>query len=77
MTNNLKWWNDKNIEVVEIENNYIALDGWNGEKWTDCFEVADRHGDAFYEMVRDGLEVQPVYTENSDGDFEISGYEFC
>lgn len=26
-----KWWNDENIDVVEIEGKAIALCGWNGE----------------------------------------------
>lgn len=69
------WWNDKTIEVVEIEGKAVALDGWNGEAYVDCFEVTDQHGEAFFEIVKEGFEVKPIY-EEVEGDFEIVGYEF-
>lgn len=37
------WWNDKNIEIVEIEGKAIALYGWNGERYLYCFEVDGEH----------------------------------
>lgn len=37
-----KWWNDNNIDVVEIEGKAIALDGWNGECYENSFEVTNK-----------------------------------
>ena len=36
------WWNDSTIEVVEIDGALYALNGWNGEKWTECWKCIDR-----------------------------------
>lgn len=36
------WWNDRDIDIVEIDGGRYALNGWNGEKYTDCFKVIDR-----------------------------------
>lgn len=69
------WWNDRGIEVVGIEGRAIALHGWNGEHYQDCFEVADCRGGKYFEMITDGLSVEPEYIEN-DGDFETVGYHF-
>lgn len=32
------WWIN-NIEVVKIDDKLIALDGWNGQIYRNCFEV--------------------------------------
>lgn len=42
MENNFKevgaWWNDSNIDLVEIDGTVYALNGWNGEEFTDCWK---------------------------------------
>lgn len=72
----IKWFAG-DIEVVEIEGRFIALDGWNGEKYLDCWEVEEVVGDTAFGVKEDGLEVQPVYEEVGEDDFEVTGYEFC
>ena len=70
----IKWWTG-DIEVVEVEGRFIALDGWNGETYLDCWEVEEIKIDTAYGIKVDGLQVRPVYTENEDGEFELKGYE--
>ena len=70
----IKWWNDSSIEVVEIEGRMIALDGWNGEKWLDCWEVEEVTGGEAFGVKVDGLKVAHIYDNDGD-DFEIFGYE--
>ena len=72
------FWSDSNIEVYEIEGKAIALACWNGEEFTNCFEVSECDNGKFYNLVN--LEVcyhiKPIYKEVND-DFEIIGYKFC
>ena len=72
------WFAGDNIEVVEIDGRAIALNGWNGEKFTDCWECLPEEGTS-YRAILDvrTLEVRPVYEEDEDGNFEIVGYEFA
>lgn len=65
-------WNNKEIEVVEIDGRWFALYGWNGEAYCDCWET-DEH--TF--CLEDGksYEIRPVYKEISEDEFEIIGYE--
>ena len=72
---NLKWWTG-DIEVVEIEGRFIALDGWNGEEYTDCWEVEEIIKDTAYGVKVDGLKVKPIYEEIEQDNFELTGYEF-
>ena len=37
-------WNDKNIEIVEVNGEMYALSGWNGEKYYHCWKVLDAQG---------------------------------
>ena len=70
------WWNDKEIEIVEIEGRPIALSGWNGEMYTDCWEVVEMKGNEGFDIKVDNLEIKPVYEEVDEDDWEIVGYEF-
>lgn len=71
-------WNNKNIEVVKIDNCWYALDGWNGEKYTDCWRVDDN---TFYiEEDNARYTAEPVYSPIAFDDmgeaceWEISNY---
>lgn len=70
------WWNSNEIEVVEIEGKAIALYGWNGEVFTDAFEVAEECNGKYYEKVDDRkYTVRPIYTLDENNDGELIGYE--
>lgn len=45
------YWLDKEIIVVEIDGRFFALNGWDGEYYTRCWECCDRDGDKFCKMV--------------------------
>lgn len=68
------WWNNDDIEVYQIEGRPIALYGWNGEEYLDCFEVAEEIGGRWFKLLQGGLSVCPIYEQRGD-DFEIVGYE--
>ena len=68
------WWNNRDIEIWKIGNKNIALNGWNGEIYYDCFEVSD---DLLDVVSDEKIEVRPIYKDiDSIGDdFEIVDYE--
>lgn len=33
------WTGSRDIEIVEVEEKPIALSGWNGEQYLQCWEV--------------------------------------
>ena len=68
------WWNDKEIEIVEIEGRAIALSGWNGEKYGDCWEVKEMVDGVGFDIKVDNLEVVPEY-EQIDEEYEVVGYK--
>lgn len=37
-------WNNGDIEIWEIDGRMFVLDGWNGEVYYKCWEVADKDG---------------------------------
>ena len=73
----MTWWNDSSIEIVKIDGELYALNGWNGEKWLHCWKCIDRFtadpDDREYE-VAPVYELQP-YSEDEDFVPEIIGYE--
>jgi len=65
------WWNDKEIELVEIDGKVYALNGWNGEKYLDSWEVAKND---YTDIINDGIAIKPEYKEIEEDEFEIVGY---
>lgn len=49
------WWNDQSIELVRIDGEIYALNGWNGELWADCWKTDGTN------VTEDGIEIRPVY----------------
>lgn len=37
-------WNDREIEIVEVDGEMYALYGWNGEAYYHCWKVLDAEG---------------------------------
>lgn len=68
-------WNDKEIEIVEIEGRPIALYGWNGETYLNCWEVKEMINGTGFDIKEDGLRVRPLYKQIDEDDFEVVGYE--
>ncbi len=68
------WWADQDIELIRINDKVYALYGWNGEKYTDCWECT---GEYYMNASSEKYEIKPIYEETPNGDFEIVGYEAC
>lgn len=70
------WMNNPYIEIVEIEGEFYALYGWNGEEYLHCWKCLDA-----FTAAPDGkeYEVREICSEeeNEFGCFDILGYEVC
>lgn len=65
-----QWWNAgaSDIPLYRIGNEVFALDGWNGEMWTDCWVCSGEH---YTEASERRYEVRPVYQfERADMDMD-------
>lgn len=71
------WTGSRDIEIVEVEGRPIALSGWNGEQYLQCWEVEEIISGTGFGIKEDGLCVRPVYKQIVNDEWEIIGYEFC
>lgn len=67
-----KWWNDKSIDIFKIEGKNIALNGWNGERYYKCWEVADNLIDIVNDVT---YIVTPITEIDEDGKCKIVDLE--
>lgn len=51
-------WTNTDIDIVEIDGALYALNGWNGEKYTECWRCVDRFT---ADPDGDTYEIAPVY----------------
>ena len=61
------WWNDKGIELVEIDGETFALNGWNGETYLKCWKCL---GEDLMDASEEEYQITPIYEDE-----EIAGYE--
>lgn len=66
------WWNDRSIDLVEVDGHVYALYGWNGEAYLHCWECTGYH---YMDASEEEFELVPVYTQTDDDDFDIVDYE--
>lgn len=66
------YWNDKNLDVYKIEGKRIVLNKWDGDKYYDCFELAENLIDIVSEKK---FEVKPIYKEVVEEEFEIIDFK--
>ena len=69
------WFENKEIEVVEITGKWYALNGWNGEIYTDCWETEEPTYGISCDVLEDNITIKPVYKEIEEDNFEITRYE--
>lgn len=62
-----KWWNGGQ-DQIEKDGKIYALYGWNGESYTDSWEVIDRT------EAGERFDIKPIY-EQVGAEFEIVDYE--
>jgi hypothetical protein len=67
----LKWYNGHfGIEIIETnDNKAFACDKWNGEYWSDCWQLDDKYN------VVNPCEIRPIYKERKPDQFDIIDYE--
>ncbi|MBD5136922.1 MAG: hypothetical protein HDT39_13295 [Lachnospiraceae bacterium] len=58
-----RWHACPDIEIVEIEGRYIALFGWNGFAYWNCWEVKEIIDGVGFDIVKDGITARPIYAE--------------
>lgn len=54
----------EDMPIIEAENKLICLYGWNGESWTESFEVLDKYEEA---QPRNIYDARPVYRWEEEG----------
>lgn len=62
----------KDITCIKVEGVWYALNGWDGYKYTDCWEV-----DEYGYTVEKGktAEIIPIYEEITEDEWELIKYE--
>ncbi|ALA47993.1 hypothetical protein ABE137_12475 [Brevibacillus laterosporus] len=66
------WWNDNNIELVEIDGEVFALNGWDGEAFTKSWKCT---GEFHMEASEELYIITPIYDEVDEDEFNVVGYE--
>ena len=68
-----RYLKDINTEMIKInkKNIVINFNNWDGEKYFNCFEVAEN----LIDIIKKNIEVKPIYKQVNDEDFELVGYE--
>lgn len=66
------WRSNKDIELVEIDGTVYALNGWNGEKYLNCWICT---GEDLMDASEEEYQIKPEYKEVAEDEFEIVGYE--
>lgn len=72
------WFADKDIEVVEIEGKWYALNGWNGEDYTECWETEQpTYGTSCEVLSEEHVVIRPILKPYPDDEeqFYVSRYE--
>jgi len=62
MKTNNNWWADKTIRTIEIDDIEYALNGWNGERYNDCWAFDGT------EITGEGIVIEPIYNFEGDED---------
>lgn len=74
------WWNDRDILVMDFNGIPVALDGWDGEKYTKCFKVIPTPYDTYLVWNEAGEDlpysVAPVYADTGEDVLRLVGYYY-
>lgn len=67
-------WNNKNFTIISNGIKFYVLNEnyWNGESYSDCWEVADNKG--LEKIGETTYTITPVYKEINEDEFEIVDY---
>ena len=64
------WWNSNDIKMYRIGTEVFALNGWNGEKYTECWKCT---GENNMDASKEVYEITPTY-EEYDEDYILIGF---
>lgn len=64
---------EHDMDIIELENKYYTLHGWNGESYTDCWEVSDTNGTPV--DSNDKYIIKAVYDWDNCPAYEDGGYD--
>lgn len=67
-----RWWADSSIELIKIDGDVYALDGWNGEKFNNSWKCT---GENLMNASREEYSITPIYDFTNEDDPEIIAYE--
>ena len=68
------WWDEGDIEIVKINGELYALDGWNGEIYLHCWKCLDRF--TADPEDKEEYKIRPIYGKpDEDGNEDYIGYE--
>lgn len=66
-------WNNNSLSIISNRKHLYVLNGWNGEKYCDCWKVLDEDG--LNKSLDDRrFEITPVYELDENGEYIISDY---
>ncbi len=63
------YWNDNTKPIYQIQNKYIVLNKWDGDKWYDCFQLQNN---LINIASKRRFEVIPEYTQVNEDTFELT-----
>lgn len=68
-------WNNKNFIIISNGRKFYVLNKncWNGESYSDCWEVTDNKG--LEKVGETTYTITPIYKEINEDEFEIVNYK--
>lgn len=66
------WWNNRDIDLVEIEGAVYALHGWNGETYLHSWKCS---GEFNTDASEEEYAITPIFKQIEEDEFEVVGYE--
>lgn len=64
-----KWWNDIRIDLITKDGKIYALSGWDGESYTDSWQVVD------HVKAVGNYDIRPICQQIGEDQFEIVDFE--
>ncbi len=58
------WWNSNSIELVRVDGEVYALNGWNSERYLDCWKCS---GNFFMDASDERYTLRPIYRFEAEG----------
>ncbi|MED2234956.1 hypothetical protein P4V96_27115 [Bacillus thuringiensis] len=53
-----RWWKDENIKLIKISDKVFALNGWDGDSYTDSWRCT---GELYMDASKERFDIIPRY----------------